>query len=181
MLSALVFLLLKIFLTGWVIRYSGHSSCRCSYDSNRENVSSVKTDNRSHYRECLSRCRDVESRPGRALERSCSPPPAPRRAQLPQIIPERGWSNLSSPHARAHAHDSQLPWQTALVLSYSEPVWFNLNLPCGSFYDCFFSSCEPAEQFYKCWSCYHISPQLSLLQAAPVLSVLPLISWTLGL
>lgn len=41
MLSALIFLLLKIFLSGWVIRYSGHFSYRCSYDFNGENVSSV--------------------------------------------------------------------------------------------------------------------------------------------
>lgn len=83
MLSALIFLLPKIFLTGWVIRYSGHSSRRCSYDSNRENVNSVKSlcDNNSHYRGCLSRCRNTENRPGRVRERSCSPPPAPRQAQ----------------------------------------------------------------------------------------------------
>lgn len=133
MLSALIFLLLKIFLTEWVIRYSGHLSCRCSYDSNRENVDSVKSlyDNRSYYREHLSHCSNIENGPGRVLERSCSPPPAPWLAQLFQVIPARGCFNLRSTHV--HGHYLHLLWQTAVALSYPKPVLFNLNLPCGTF------------------------------------------------
>lgn len=178
MLSALIFLLLKIFLTEWVIRYSGHLSCRCSYDSNRENVDSVKSlyDNHSHYREHLSHCSNTENSPGRVLDRSCGPPPAPWQAQLFQIIPGRDCFNLRSTHVQAH--NLHLPWQAAVALSYPKPVllaWIFHVAPLRLFLLILWS-CSTVLQMLKLLS---YSPQLSLVWAASVLSDSCAGPWTL--
>lgn len=108
MLSALIFLLLVIFLSGWVIRYSGHSSYRCSYDFNGENVSSVTPlcHNLSLFWEDLNCHGSTECDPEDTL------PPAPGQAQhaFPALL------NLP-PRADSlwHSHSSKL-------------VLFNLNM-----------------------------------------------------
>lgn len=72
-------------------------------------------DNHFQCRECLSHCRNMETSPGRVFDGSCSPPLAPGQAQFCQVIPDRGWSNLTLRYSAVHAHhpqNSQFPWKT---------------------------------------------------------------------
>lgn len=144
-------------------------------------------DNHLHCRECLSHCRNMETSPGRVFEGSHSPPLAPGQAQLCQIIPGRGRSNLPlrypfcqcppSPQLTASLEDSQ-PWCYV--------VWnllFNISTPCGTFLRPFLlilwsMVCRTVLQMPKLLS--HFSSAFSCLRA-PVFPIFPPRLWTLGL